>query len=121
MPPLEGGIFLPCASWLLCKSTLPREFEGFDGGAASTSSIAVGHHVDRDPRLLFALRGHARTNLVDKPALKFLRSLNRSSADNQRIGIEGVHHLVEEQSEAVGLDAKHIARKFIAFFSHAAH
>src|SRR5450631_2869953 len=96
----RGGIFFDIARWTpqkLRETALPREFEGFDGRATGACGIAVGHHVDRHADLLLALRRHAGTDFVDKPALKFQSCFKSPAAYDQRIGVEGVDHLVEEQ------------------------
>ncbi len=83
---------------------LPGELQRFDRRTASASGVAVGHDMNRDIRLLFPLGGHTSANLVDEPALELFFRLQRASADDQSIGVEGIDHFIEEQAESVGLN-----------------
>src|SRR5436309_2372255 len=77
--------------------------------------------MNRNVRLLFSLNGHARTHLVDEPALKIRRGLQRTASDNQRVWIEGVDHLVEKQPERVRLYAKNLTADRIPAFGQSPH
>src|SRR5690349_5360248 len=83
----------------LSQTAGAREFQRFDRGAAGAGGVAVGHDVNRNRRLLDALGGHALADLVEEPLLEFLAGFDRAAADNQRVGVEGVDHLVEEETE----------------------
>ena len=58
--------------------------------------------------------GMAGAGLADEPALEVLAGFQRAAADDQRVGVERVHHLVEEQAERVGLHAEDIPAQRIA-------
>src|SRR5262249_54809845 len=75
-----------------------RELERVDGRAASAGGVAVRHHMNGNIRLLPPLRRHAGPNLGNERALETVSGLDRPAADNQGVRIEGVHHLVEEQT-----------------------
>ena len=72
--------------------------------------------MDRNRLLLAALRGHARADLVEKPALKRFAGFDGAATDDERVGIEDVDHLVEEQAESVGLHLKDSPAHRVAAF-----
>ena len=45
----------------------------------------------------------------------------RAAADDESIGVERIHHFVEEQTQSVGLHAENLLAQRIAFFSQTAH
>src|ERR1019366_7440088 len=56
-----------------------------------------------------AVRSRRRAlTLAGEPALEFFARLQRTAAHNQGIGVEGVHHFIEEESQGVGLHAKDV-------------
>ena len=59
----------------LCQSTLTGKFQSFDGCTAGPGGVAVGHHVDRNIRLLLALRRASGADFIGKPALELLAGL----------------------------------------------
>ena len=52
-------------------------------------------------------------------SLERVARLDGAAADDQGIGVEGVHHLVEEEAERVSLDAEDVAAHRIAAFGEA--
>src|SRR5689334_14023282 len=100
----------------LRQTALAGKLERFDCGAPSSGSVAVGHHIDWDTGLLLTLGRHAGVNLVNEPGLKFFAGLESATADDQRIRIKGIHHLIEEKPERMGLYPKNLPAKFIAIF-----
>ena len=60
------------------------------------------------------------TGFGDEPALEIQAGFQSAAADNQSIGIERVHHLIEEQPERVGLHAEDLAAEGIAALRHPA-
>ena len=58
----------------------------------------------------------ARTDYVDVQV-----SLDGATADDERVGIEGVDHLVEEQPERARLDAEDLATQGVAALGQSAH
>src|SRR5258706_9866696 len=80
----------------LLQIPVPPSLKRLNGGAARSGGISIGHHMNRNVHLLLALDRHARANLVQEPALEFLAGFECASADNQGIGVEDIHHLVEE-------------------------
>src|ERR1035437_4196209 len=100
---------------------LAHELEGLDGRAARPGSIAVGHNMNRNPRLLRALARHAATSFPEKPALKVGAGFNGATADDQDIGIEGVYHLVEEQTQRESLHAEDVTAEGISLFGQSAY
>ena len=71
--------------------------------------------------LLAALRRHAGANLVEEPFLKRFPGFDGAATDDERVGIEDVDHLVEEQPERVGLNLKDAPTERVAAFREAAH
>src|ERR1017187_6102625 len=105
----------------LPEAALPGEPQRFDRRAASAGGVAVGHDMNRDVYLLFPLGGHARANLVDEPVLELFLGLQRSSADNQSVGVESVDHLIEKQAERMGLNPEDFPAHRIAILGQTPH
>ena len=80
----------------------------------------MGHDVDRNIGLFGSLPRHAGTDFIDEPVLKFGGRFDRTSADDQSVGVEGIDHLVEEKAQGVGLYAEDLAAHRVARFSKAA-
>ena len=70
--------------------------------------------------MFFALRGHGDADLGDEPVLKWLGGFECASANDEGVGVEGVYHLVEEETEGVGLHAKNFFAQRVALFRKAA-
>ena len=68
----------------------------------------------RNRRLLHSLARHSGASLLDEPLLELQAGLNRSSADDQGVWIERVHHFVEKQTQRVSLYAENVAAKWVA-------
>src|SRR5579884_3553767 len=96
-------------------------FQRLDSRAARAGGVAVGHDLNRYIGLLLALLRHAIANLIDKPALEFFTGFDGAAADDQRVGIEGIDHFIEQQSGRVRLHAKDLARHGIALLREAAY
>ena len=64
---------------------------------------------------------HGTPDLLDKPILKLLASFERASAHDECVGIERVHHLIEEQTQRVRLHAENFPAQGIALLRQAAH
>src|SRR5579883_2365988 len=71
--------------------------------------------------LLDSLLRHCGSHFGKEPLLELRSGLERASADQQGIGVEGVDHGVEEQTQRVRLNAEHFAAERVAFFRQAAH
>src|SRR6516225_5405844 len=93
---------------------LLEQLERADCGAKCTGAVAIRNHVDRNAGLLFALNRHAGTDLVDEPLPELVCRFEHASADDQRIGIEGVDHLVEEETQCVRLNLEDFAAHLVA-------
>ena len=105
----------------LGEAAVAGELQGFDGGASGAGGVAVRHHVDGNAGLLLALGGHGGADLCDKPILELLAGFEGASADDEGVGVEGVHHLVEEETQGVGLHAENFPAERVALLRHAAH
>lgn len=103
------------------QSGLASQGEGFDGGATGTGGVAVGHDVDGDAGLFFALRGHPVANFLNKPTLEARAGFDSAAADDEGVGIEGIDHLVEKEAERVGLDAEDFFAEGVALVGEAAN
>ena len=75
---------------------MTREAQRFDRRTASPGRIAVGHDVDWDIGLLFALGRHTGTDLVDEPPLEVSAGFDRAPTNNQCVRVERIDHFVEE-------------------------
>jgi len=70
--------------------------------------------------LLFALRWHSGADSGDESILKMLFGFEGASADDEGVGVEGIYHLVEEETEGVGLYPKNFFAQRISLFCEAA-
>src|SRR5580765_2578236 len=100
---------------------LPREAQRLERGPPGAGCVAVWHHADRNIGLLLPLHRHAGGNFGEEPALEFLGRLEGAAADDERVRVEGVDHLIEEQAQRVGLHAENLATHVVAGFRHPAH
>ena len=98
----------------------PAPPQGFDGRTAGAGAIAIGHDVDRNISLFAALGGHAGPDLAQEPVPELVPRLDRPAADDERVGVEHIDHLVEEEPERVGLDLKDPPTQRIAAFGKTA-
>lgn len=106
-----------------CKSGMlfcAGEFQGFQGCAAGACCVAVGHDVDGDVGLFGALVAHAEADLVDEPLLEVGCSFDCAATDDECVGVEGVDHHVEEESESAGLNLEDLFAHLVAFFGETA-
>ena len=55
----------------------------------------------------------------DKPILKMLSGFEGASADDEGVGVEGVYHLVEEETQGVGLYPENFFAQRVALFCQA--
>src|SRR3974390_1562697 len=101
---------------VLGKAGLPGQFQCLNRRTARTGRISMWHDVDRNVRLLLALRWHPVSYFLDEPLLEFFARFDCSAAYDQRVRIERVDHLVEKQSQAVSLHTENLAAHRIAFF-----
>src|SRR5215831_10165560 len=91
--------------------------ERFNGGAAGTGGIAIGHDVDGYIGLLFALHGHASTDFADEPLLELWLRFESAAADSESVRIEDVNHLIEEEAKRARLDTKNFHAERVATLS----
>ena len=77
--------------------------------------------MDRDVGLLGTLRRHAGANLAEDPLLKVRRGLDGAATDDERVGIEDVHHLVEEHPQRARLYPEDVPAHHVAGLREAAH
>ena len=92
------------------KQTGLKRMKRLQRGTASASGIAVWHDVDRDRAGLIPAWIQGRADLRQEPLLEFRCGLNRATADDEGVGVEGGDHLIEEQSESLGLCGEKVAR-----------
>lgn len=97
------------------------EGEGFDGSATGAGSVAVGHDVNGDAGLLFALRRHAGANLLDEPLGERGAGFNGAAAYNQSVRVKSIDHLVEEEPQRVGLHTEHFPGERVALVGETAN
>jgi hypothetical protein len=76
--------------------------------------------VDRNIGLFLPLGRHPSPDLCQKPALKFLTSLQYSATDDQGIWVESIYHFVEKQSKRVGLNPENLFAHRVALIRQAA-
>src|ERR1700746_907444 len=76
--------------------------------------ISVRHDMNGNSRLFFALIGHAFANFLQEPRLELFARLKYSTANDQRIRIEGVDHLVEKQTQRMCLHAENLLAHRVA-------
>src|SRR6516164_5488586 len=106
---------------ILGEPTLFGQFERFDSCSPGPGRVTIRDDVYGYPGLLLPLVGHPGADLLYEPLLKSGARLNRSSADDQRVGVKGVDHLVEKQPQGVRLHSEHFPAEPIAPIRHAAH
>src|SRR5207244_11246548 len=105
----------------LRKAALPGKSQRLDGRASRPGGIAIRHHIDWNSSLLLALGRHGGTDLFYKPELKLLAGLQSAPSDNERIGVERVHHFIEEQAQGMGLYTENLHTQQIALVRQTAH
>src|SRR5215467_2163882 len=101
--------------------TATQAAECFERSATGARRPSVRHYTNWNIHLFLALNRHHGAHFVDKPALELLLGLKGAAADNQNVRIERVNHLVEEQSERLGLHAKDIPAHAVAVFGEATY
>jgi hypothetical protein len=83
--------------------------------------VTIRHHVDWNASLLLALGWHSCTDLFYKPTLELLACFQGASADDEGIGIERIHHFVEEETQGVSLYAENFRAQRITLLRQTAH
>ncbi len=71
--------------------------------------------------MLFSLSGHAHADFIEEPTLEFLTRLQCAATDDECVGIEGIHHFVEEEAQGMGLHSEYVFAQRIAFVGEAAY
>src|SRR5690242_5469377 len=114
-------ISAPSTFCVLHEAEIAGELQRLNCCAASACGVAIRHDVNGNVRLLFALAGHSRTNLIEEPVLKLFSGFKRASADDQSVGVKCVDHGIEEQAESAGLDAENFLAHLIAVLGQTPH
>ena len=92
---------------------MPGKLQRFNGRPARSRSVAMGHHENWNIRLLLALVRHARADLFDKPTLELLTCFDSTASHDQSVGVEGIYHLIEEESQGMCLNPENVPAKRI--------
>jgi hypothetical protein len=100
----------------LNQAALPSESERLNRSTASPGGVAIRHDMNRNIGLLDALNRHSRPNLAQEPLLKFCFRFQGAPADDQRVRVKRIDHLVEEQSEGMRLHSKYLSTHWVSAF-----
>src|SRR5437870_5721901 len=93
--------------------------DGFERRAARAGRIAVRHQLDPGD-LFFTLNRHAGSHFADEPVAKRSGRFHGPAANQERVGVEHVDHLIDEQAERARLHPENLESHRVSAVGQAA-